>query len=828
MRPMRGYGLPNSLRVTFGLLEENGIFFKNLEAVLAQPRKPLRTHSARLFYATSPVKSIGGESMKKFLTVLTLLAGGFIALMLPRAIYADWQPYSQRYAIIVMGGHVTGPPHYQWYWNDTSSMYRELISCGFTGDNIYFLSYGDSADAHPDWVDAASTTENIGTAYQWAQSQCTASDLLYIYWVDHGSPTYFNTYDGTITHTELGTLMQPIVAKQIIGAYNPCYSGAVIDDISRIGVITATSQDASHPNSWGWAGQWRRALRDAAEDSIDTNEDGYISLTEAYNWIAPRSQGAGEHSMFDDNGDGVGHEWGHTGYDPEDPLQDGYNGTFYSLDGWWSLPSGTTWVAAGNISGVWDSTGSPYMIYQGDVTVASGQTLLIGPGVRVEFTGHYKFIVNVDGLLQAAGTEKDLIVFTTDTMANPDRWGGIRFEHAHDSCRMVCCVIQYGRAQGSWPDYHGGGVYCYVSSPAFMNCTISNNVADEYGGGVSCVYASPTFTNCSISDNCAAWGGGVYCVSFPWPSFTNCIISGNTSNGLSAGGGGVYCEQCSPPFANCTIIGNAASNNGGGMLLWKEASSILTNCIITENSAGRGGGVSLEHFCSPTLTNCTISGNFADSIGGGVNIETSSPTFNSTIIAFSTGSGIYFRNSAACTVEYCDIFGNSGGDIAFYNNDPSQGPPDIGVISQTNANGDSCDIYVNIFLNPMFADTAASDFHLTEYSHCIGAADPTDPPPTDKDGNPRPNPPGSPPDVGAYENELGTPIVLFADSLVISISSGNAVLNWSGFGATYNIYGSDEPFVVGTFLDSSTDTTWTDSDTSNRPSPYLYYVTATE
>jgi len=34
VRPMRGYGMPNSLRVTFGLLEENEAFFKNLEAVL--------------------------------------------------------------------------------------------------------------------------------------------------------------------------------------------------------------------------------------------------------------------------------------------------------------------------------------------------------------------------------------------------------------------------------------------------------------------------------------------------------------------------------------------------------------------------------------------------------------------------------------------------------------------------------------------------------------------------------------------------------------------------------------------------------------------------
>jgi hypothetical protein len=265
-----------------------------------------------------------------------------------------WCDYGERYAIVVMGGNVSGQI-YRWYWGDTGGMYRELISYGFSGESIYFLSYGDSANAHPDWVDATSTTANIITAYAWAQANCTDEDLLYIYWVDHGSPTEFVTYDGSITHAQLGTLMVPIHAKQILGAYNPCYSGAVIDDISREGVITITSQDATHTNSWGWAGMWRRAFRNDPADLVDTNLDGYVSMTEAYNWIAPQSQAAGEHSMLDDNGDRVGHEWGTAGYDPLVPGLDGYNGNFYSLDGWLcdgqtvpeleeQLPPTTSWL----------------------------------------------------------------------------------------------------------------------------------------------------------------------------------------------------------------------------------------------------------------------------------------------------------------------------------------------------------------------------------------------------------------------------------------------------------------------------------------------------
>ncbi|MCK4340697.1 MAG: hypothetical protein KAY37_03100 [Phycisphaerae bacterium] len=267
-----------------------------------------------------------------------------------------WQNYGQRYAIIVMGGNVPhGSQHYQWYWGDTYGMYTELESYGFTAENVHFLSYGPEADAHPEAVDGISTTANIQAAYQWVQQVCTADDLLYIYWVDHGSTTSFQTNDGNITHAALGTLMQPIVAKQILGAYNPCYSGAVIDDISRPGVITTTSQDAAHPNSWGWAGKWRHALRGGTpEDPTDTNEDGYISMTEAYLWICPKSQAGGEHPMYDDNGDGVGHECTDAGFDPDDPTKDGYVGKSYSLDGWYDA-EGADWLSCDPTSG--ESTG---------------------------------------------------------------------------------------------------------------------------------------------------------------------------------------------------------------------------------------------------------------------------------------------------------------------------------------------------------------------------------------------------------------------------------------------------------------------------------------
>ena len=78
-----------------------------------------------------------------------------------------------------------------------------------------------------------------------------------------------------------------------------------------------------------------------------------------------------------------------------------------------------------------------------------------------------------------------------------------------------------------------------------------------------------------------------------------------------------------------------------------------------------------------------------------------------------------------------------------------------------------------------------------------------------------------------YVVKTGPDGLAIPSEMVILLQSGNAVLMWPPTGApSYNIYGATEPFISGTFLDSVTDTTWTDDEILSRPSPYFYYVTA--
>ena len=80
-------------------------------------------------------------------------------------------------------------------------------------------------------------------------------------------------------------------------------------------------------------------------------------------------------------------------------------------------------IVNGDVSGTWTSASSPYLV-TGDVTIPTGQTLNIEPGVEVEFQGYYRFYVL--GNLQAIGTADSMIVFTTDTPSIG--WGGLRVD----------------------------------------------------------------------------------------------------------------------------------------------------------------------------------------------------------------------------------------------------------------------------------------------------------------------------------------------------------------------------------------------------------------
>ncbi len=247
-----------------------------------------------------------------------------------------------------------------------------------------------------------------------------------------------------------------------------------------------------------------------------------------------------------------------------------------------------------------------------------------------------------------------------------------------------------------------------------------------------------------------ARGGGIKCYNGASPSLEYLIISGNQASS----GGGIGCDvNCSPSISNVTIIGNTAGYAGGGIYCSWYSSPTLENVIIADNISSDGGGIYCRENSSPSVVHSTITGNVVsnnDLRGGGISTYSgSAPEIVNTIISNHSNHYGIFDYSGGVQISYSNMFNNDTGD--------SYGSNYVGINVTVNSNGDSCDAYYNIRENPYYIDSSTHNFSLSDWSQLIGAGTTTNIPATDIEDNPRPNPAGSNPDIGAYENPSGIP-----------------------------------------------------------------------
>ncbi len=297
----------------------------------------------------------------------------------------------------------------------------------------------------------------------------------------------------------------------------------------------------------------------------------------------------------------------------------------------------------GQLSGPLSGTLGPGIYHVvSTISVNSGDSLRLMPGTTFIFDGPYPF--NIYGRLLAEGTASDSIVFTTDPIANPNRWRGLHFEDAPSGSRLAYCVVEKGNA----PSNFGGGIYCSSSSPTLTNCTISGNWA-SCGGGIYCTSSSPTFTHCMFTANLGSSGGGVFCNDYSLATFTHCMFTGNSVES----GGGVYCHGSSPIFTHCVFSGNSATYYGGGLRCDDFSSPTFTNCVFSGNLRG---GAFCYNYSSSIFMNCTVIGNLAG--GGGMCCnERSFPIIKDCILWGNTPSQIFCDWSSYPSVTYSDIQG---------------------------------------------------------------------------------------------------------------------------------------------------------------------------
>ena len=286
----------------------------------------------------------------------------------------------------------------------------------------------------------------------------------------------------------------------------------------------------------------------------------------------------------------------------------------------------------------------------------------------------------------------------------------------------------------------GGGIFCEFSSPSIIDCVIRQCSA-ELGGGIGVVNGQPVIINCTV-DQCRAGGqvspqsggrgAGIGLMRGSIAEMIDCTVSRNVASNNNSLGGGLYCWRSRVRLTGCDV----SFNNGGGLKgggLYAGGSSIVSlemnNCIVSNNTAEAGSGVyvgsstgtspSETTIESVRITNCTLADNklsaqATSSAAGGIYAMTSNIEIRNSIVWSNSGLAVSLVNPASSNpVLYCDIQG--------------------GYLGQG-----------NIELDPLFASSAGSDYHLksrlgryesqtgtwvtdSEHSPCIDAGDPLDP-----------------------------------------------------------------------------------------------------
>ena len=357
-----------------------------------------------------------------------------------------------------------------------------------------------------------------------------------------------------------------------------------------------------------------------------------------------------------------------------------------------------TIIQPGNVSGIWTSSGSPYLI-TGDISVPSNDSLKIQEGVEVRLIGNYQ--IEVLGILKAYGKKANPIIFHSIS-GIAGSWKSIYFSPtAKPSCILDYCNIA-----------DGGGV------DSIANIFIINNLQNV------------TVSNCEITNSS---GNGIYIqaslvFSYGNNQLVDCkpIISGNfihsnTTNGI---------------FVNSYFYNNGA---GGGHDNKCFTRPVIQNNVIYENNMHglqchtfADGGTNYAFEGNPTIqTNPYIQGNtiYSNNHSGifcsqvtqgywyGTIIIEANPLISSNIISNQNDYGLDANNLVTvANVKHNNFWNNGIGPLSGIGGTLCQN-------TQTNLNNDPCDINLNIQFDPEFVNETMNNFNLTAFSKCIDAGD---------------------------------------------------------------------------------------------------------
>jgi len=246
-----------------------------------------------------------------------------------------------------------------------------------------------------------------------------------------------------------------------------------------------------------------------------------------------------------------------------------------------------------NQNTVWTLTDSPFIVIN-DVFIKPGYTLTIEPGVEVRFGGGFSMFVQ--GVLNAVGTQEDMIKFTS----NKDQpqlgdWTTIKFVNKLQASTLSYCIVQYAT----------DGVTIENGNVQINNCELSYNKQSGLfitGSNVGTIEDSDIQLN----------KNGIYLVGdTSGITIQNNRISANIDDGIKLQ------SPLTKYIGSITIFNNTLASNSRGINIFGNVSASVAHNSISFSDVG----LSFENVTS------SVSLQFNDIYGNtlGVNATMSQP-----------------------------------------------------------------------------------------------------------------------------------------------------------------------------------------------------------
>lgn len=380
-------------------------------------------------------------------------------------------------------------------------------------------------------------------------------------------------------------------------------------------------------------------------------------------------------------------------------------------------------------------------IQQGIVAASTGDTVLVAPGI------YYEHDISLESgvhLMGESGNADDVII-------DAEYWD--RVASLIGATELTCIAgVTFTHGFSSYND--GGGLYCegsavrladvsFVDNTSFANgggaflsggqasmerTRFFGNQSSSSGGGFYSLGSDLDLTDVQVIDSHATVeGGGIY-AKYATAVLTDVLVQGNSTDGLGGGifcqqqesmalsdiefisnfagdrGGGLFCNNCPMELSLARFFENSTDGDGGAIHVY-NATVEISDVVAFSNSSVRGGGLHFRE-ASAACSWLTLTDNSATGAGGNIFCQSSSPSFEYSIVSFAaSGGGIAGDGSISPAFYCCDVYGNAGCDYCG------------SILDHTGFAG-------NISADPLFCAQSSGNYYLRDDSPCAAENNP--------------------------------------------------------------------------------------------------------